>query len=176
MMSETSSEETSRQDLETKYNLEAEKPKGAYSDEKIMSYEKRMGFPVAEDDFVIVQQGSPIKRTVAGNFFGGPIVGGLASLTAKWFIMCFKDDGILLLGLNLMSGFSGKNLFIPKESIKQVTAKKALSVFGVMKIELVTDNDKKLKFQNRWQASNKNLKLISENHKHLPDLAAKYDD
>lgn len=101
------------EDNERKINVNAPAPSriGYGNDiksDRIIAYKRAMGLESTADNVVAAQTAN------MGRIMLSPLY---ASLTQKWFVLSFEKDGILFIGLNTLSHFTGKNMFVPKESI-----------------------------------------------------------
>ncbi|CAI2550114.1 hypothetical protein AKUH3B101J_00410 [Apilactobacillus kunkeei] len=79
--------------------------------DRIIAYKRAMGIEPTADNVVVAQTANMGRMMISTAF---------AALTQKWFVLSFEKDGILFIGINNLSKFTGKNIFIPKESISDI--------------------------------------------------------
>lgn len=80
--------------------------------DRVIAYKRAMGLEPTDDNVVVGQSANMVRMLISTAY---------AALTQKWFVLSFEKDGILFIGLNNLSRFTGKNIFIPKESISDIS-------------------------------------------------------
>lgn len=79
--------------------------------DRVIAYKRAMGIEPTADNVVVAQTANMGRMMISTAF---------AALTQKWFVLSFEKDGILFIGINNLSRFTGKNIFVPKESISDI--------------------------------------------------------
>ncbi|TPR12777.1 zinc-ribbon domain-containing protein [Apilactobacillus timberlakei] len=77
---------------------------------QILSYKQKMGLKTGIENVLIGQVANMGKMVVSAAW---------ASLSVKFFVLSFEEQGIVLMGVNMQGKFNGKNAFITKDSISE---------------------------------------------------------
>ncbi|TPR16683.1 zinc-ribbon domain-containing protein [Apilactobacillus timberlakei] len=100
---------------------------------QILNYKQKMGLKTGIENVLIGQIPNMGKMIISAAW---------AALSAKYFVISFEEQGIVLIGINAQGRFNGKNAYIPKESISSISYRP-----GVLKMVLtIVANGGKNKF------------------------------
>lgn len=85
--------------------------------DRVIAYKRLMGIEPKADNVVVAESANMGRMLISTAY---------AAMTDKWFVLSFEKDGVLFMGINKLSRFNGKNIFIPKESISEMDYKNSV--------------------------------------------------
>lgn len=85
--------------------------------DRVIAYKRAMGIEPTADNVVVAESANMGRMLISTAY---------AAMTDKWFVLSFEKDGVLFMGINKLSRFNGKNIFIPKESISEMDYKNSV--------------------------------------------------
>ncbi|CAI2606311.1 MAG: zinc ribbon domain-containing protein [Apilactobacillus sp.] len=88
-----------------------------FKTDRVIAYKRAMGIEPTADNVVVAEAANMGRMLISTAY---------AAITDKWFILSFEEDGVLFMGINKLSRFTGQNIFIPKESISEMGYKNSV--------------------------------------------------
>lgn len=143
----------------TGHNFKIMPPEEACTDKTIIEYKEGMGFSSSKYNFVW----GFIGHMFNWGFLVSPIIGSVKA-SSQFHVVCFENDGLLIMSLTPMNHFSNRTIFIPLHDIKWI------GITHGHHFEITTVNEHTIDISNRYLVPLPKWHYLATNRKHLYQL------